>query len=175
MNCYKCGAVVADGTKFCTNCGADLIIDTTGKTYASFGGGGEKLFEEEQKAEEANNQNDSQGTNQNYYQNASQGANQNYNQNTSQGYNQNTNQGYQTYNGRQEPYLAGNDKTMIALLCFFLGGLGVHCFVMGETRKGIIRIVFSLLCGIGGIFALIDFIMILSDTYVVNPDAYFFK
>lgn len=143
MNCYKCGAVVADGTKFCTNCGADLIIDTTGKTYASFGGGGNKLFEEEQKAEEANSQNDSQG--------------------------------YQTYNGRQEPYLAGNDKTMIALLCFFLGGLGVHCFVMGETRKGIIRIVFSLLCGIGGIFALIDFIMILSDTYVVNPEAYFFK
>lgn len=143
MNCYKCGAVVADGTKFCTNCGADLIIDTTGKTYASFGGGGNKLFEEEQKAEEANSQNASQG--------------------------------YQTYNGRQEPYLAGNDKTMIALLCFFLGGLGVHCFVMGETRKGIIRIVFSLLCGIGAIFALIDFIMILSDTYVVNPDAYFFK
>lgn len=143
MNCYKCGAVVADGTKFCTNCGADLIIDTTGKTYASFGGGGKKLFEGEQKAKEANSQNDSQG--------------------------------YQTYNGRQEPYLAGNDKTMIALLCFFLGGLGVHCFVMGETRKGIIRIVFSLLCGIGGIFALIDFIMILSDTYVVNPEAYFFK
>lgn len=143
MNCYKCGAVVADGTKFCTNCGADLIVDTTGKTYASFGGGGNKLFEEEQKAKEANSQNDSQG--------------------------------YQTYNGRQEPYLAGNDKTMIALLCFFLGGLGVHCFVMGETRKGIIRIVFSLLCGIGGIFALIDFIMILSDTYVVNPEAYFFK
>ena len=139
MNCYKCGAVVADGTKFCTNCGADLIIDTTGKTYASFGGGGNKLFEEEQKAEGANSQ------------------------------------GYQTYNGRQEPYLGGNDKTMIALLCFFLGGLGVHCFVMGETRKGIIRIVFSLLCGIGGIFALIDFIMILSDTYVVNPEAYFFK
>lgn len=151
MNCYKCGAVVADGTKFCTNCGADLIIDTTGKTYASFDGGGDKLFEEEQKAKEANSQNDSQG------------------------YNQNTNQGYQTYNGRQEPYLAGNDKAMIALLCFFLGGLGVHCFVMGETRKGIIRIVFSLLCGIGGIFALIDFIMILSDTYVVNPEAYFFK
>lgn len=171
MNCYKCGAVVADGTKFCTNCGADLIIDTTGKTYASFGGGGEKLFEEEQKVGEANSQNDSQDASQNN----NQGTNQNYYQNTNQGYNQNTNQGYQTYNGRQEPYLAGNDKTMIALLCFFLGGLGVHCFVMGETRKGIIRIVFSLLCGIGGIFALIDFIMILSDTYVVNPDAYFFK
>lgn len=171
MNCYKCGAVVADGTKFCTNCGADLIVDTTGKTYASFGGGGNKLFEEEQKAKEANSQdasqNNNQGANQNYYQNTS--------QDTNQGYNQNTNQGYQTYNGRQEPYLAGNDKTMIALLCFFLGGLGVHCFVMGETRKGIIRIVFSLLCGIGGIFALIDFIMILSDTYVVNPEAYFFK
>ncbi len=141
MNCYKCGAIVPEGTKYCTNCGADLIIDQSYKSNSSFASGGSsnKLFEEEQKAEQANNQ------------------------------------GYQTYNGRQEPYLAGNDKTLIALLCFFLGGLGVHCFVMGETRKGIIRIVFSLLCGIGAIFALIDFIMILSDTYVVNPDAYFFK
>ena len=132
MNCYKCGAIVPEGTKYCTNCGADLIIDQSYKANSSFasGGGSNKLFEEEQKAEQANN---------------------------------------------QEPYLAGNDKTLIALLCFFLGGLGVHCFVMGETRKGIIRIVFSLLCGIGAIFALIDFIMILSDTYVVNPDAYFFK
>ena len=153
MNCYKCGAIVPEGTKYCTNCGADLIIDQSYKANSSFasGGGSNKLFEEEQKAEQVNNQENSQG------------------------YNQNNNQGYQTYNGRQEPYLAGNDKTLIALLCFFLGGLGVHCFVMGETRKGIIRIVFSLLCGIGAIFALIDFIMILSDTYVVNPDAYFFK
>ena len=101
MNCYKCGAVVADGTKFCTNCGADLIIDTTGKTYASFGGGGQKLFEEEQKAEEANSQNASQEADQN----TNQGANQNYYQD---------NYGYQqpfTYDWYGETYQLNTPET----------------------------------------------------------------
>lgn len=66
--------------------------------------------------------------------------------------------------------LAGKDKTTMALICFFLGGLGVHNFMMGESKKGIFKIVMSLCCGIGGIFALIDFINILCDKYVVDPE-----
>lgn len=149
MKCYKCGAQVPDDAKYCTYCGADLVIDQKANASSPFGDNNNKIFTEEQ------------NSNQSYY------------QNTDQTYNN----GYQTTNnsGRQEPYLAGNDKVVIALLCFFLGGFGVHCFVMGETRKGIMRIVFSCLCGIGAIFALVDFIMILTDTYVVNPEAYFFK
>ena len=47
--------------------------------------------------------------------------------------------------------------------------------MMGETRKGIIRIIFTFfVCGVGSIFALVDFIKILTDSYVVNPEAYFF-
>lgn len=65
------------------------------------------------------------------------------------------------------------DKITIALVCFFLGGLGIHNFMLGETKKGIVRIVLSLLCGIGGIIALIDFIKILMDKYEVNPDKAF--
>ena len=65
------------------------------------------------------------------------------------------------------------DKIVIALVCFFLGGLGIHNFMLGETKKGIVKIVFSLLCGIGGILALIDFIKILLDKYEVNPDKAF--
>ena len=57
----------------------------------------------------------------------------------------------------------------MALVCFFLGGLGVHNFMMGEKKRGIKKILFSLLCGIGGILALIDFINILTDKYVVDP------
>lgn len=65
--------------------------------------------------------------------------------------------------------LGGKDKIVIALVCFFLGGLGIHNFMMGETKKGIFRIVMSLICGLGSIFALIDFIKILMDKYVVDP------
>ncbi len=65
--------------------------------------------------------------------------------------------------------LAGKDKIVIILVCLFLGGLGIHNFMMGETKKGIVRIVASFLCGLGGILALIDLIKILMDKYVVDP------
>ena len=67
-------------------------------------------------------------------------------------------------------YLAGKDKVTMALICFFLGGIGIHNFMMGETKKGVLKIVLSLCVGIGGILALIDFIKILTDKYVVDPN-----
>ena len=69
--------------------------------------------------------------------------------------------------------LAGKDKVTIALICFFFGGLGIHNFMMGENKKGIVKIVLSLCLGIGGILALIDFIKILMDSYVVDPEKAF--
>ena len=65
--------------------------------------------------------------------------------------------------------LNGKDKVTMALICFFLGGLGIHNFMMGETKKGVLRLVLSLCCGLGGILALIDFIKILMDKYEVDP------
>lgn len=70
-------------------------------------------------------------------------------------------------------YLNGKDKIVMALICFFLGGLGIHNFILGETKKGIVKIVLSLCFGIGSILALIDFIKILMDKYVVEPDKAF--
>lgn len=70
-------------------------------------------------------------------------------------------------------YLNGKDKTTIALICFFLGGLGIHNFILGETKKGIIKIVLSFCFYISSILALIDFIKILTDKYEVNPDKAF--
>ena len=66
--------------------------------------------------------------------------------------------------------LNGQDKTVMILICLFLGGLGIHNFMMGETKKGIFKIIMSCLCGIGAIFALIDLIKIAMGTYVVDPD-----
>lgn len=65
-------------------------------------------------------------------------------------------------------YLNGQDKNTMAITCFFLGAFGVHNFIMGETKRGITKIICTFLCGIGGILALIDFIKILSGSYVVE-------
>ena len=65
------------------------------------------------------------------------------------------------------------DKMVIALVCFFLGSIGIHNFMLGETKKGIVKIVLSFCFGISAILALIDFIKILMDKYEVNPDKAF--
>ncbi len=66
--------------------------------------------------------------------------------------------------------LGGQDKLTMALICFFLGAIGIHNFMMGENKKGIFKIIFCIFCGISGIFALIDFVKILTDKYEVNPE-----
>ena len=66
--------------------------------------------------------------------------------------------------------LAGQDKVVMILICLFLGGLGIHNFMMGETKKGVFKIIMSFVCGIGGILALIDLIKIAMGSYVVDPD-----
>ena len=69
--------------------------------------------------------------------------------------------------------LGNYDKITLALVCFFLGGIGVHNFMLGESKKGIFKIVMTFCFGIGAILALIDFIRILTDKYEVNPDKLF--
>ena len=70
---------------------------------------------------------------------------------------------------KKDPKLAGQNKWIMAILCFFLGCIGVHNFVMGENKKGIFKIIMTLCCGIGFIFMLIDFVRILTDEYVADP------
>ena len=58
----------------------------------------------------------------------------------------------------------------MAIICFLLGGFGIHNFMMGETKKGILRLV-TCWCGVGGILALVDFVKILMDSYKCDPNA----
>ena len=37
--------------------------------------------------------------------------------------------------------LGGKDKIVMALVAFFVGGIGIHNFMMGETKKGIVKAV----------------------------------
>ncbi len=69
--------------------------------------------------------------------------------------------------------LNGQDKLVIILVCLFVGGLGIHNFMLGETKKGIFKIIMSFVCGIGGILALIDLVKIVMDKYVVDANKLF--
>ena len=69
--------------------------------------------------------------------------------------------------------LNGQDKLVMALVCFFLGAIGIHNFIMGETKKGILKIILCFCFGISEILALIDFVRILTDKYVVDPNKFF--
>lgn len=61
-------------------------------------------------------------------------------------------------------------KWVAVLLCFFLGGFGVHDFYLGYNKYGIIKIVLTCCTGVGGgIWAFVDFIRLLVDS--LNADA----
>ena len=54
------------------------------------------------------------------------------------------------------------NKVGLALICFFLGGLGIHRFLVGKIGKGLLYLLTGGLLGIG---ALVDFIMILCGKF----------
>ena len=57
-------------------------------------------------------------------------------------------------------------KGVALLLCFFLGGFGIHQFYLGNTIQGVFYLLFSWTC-IPAIISLIDFILLLcmSEVY----------
>lgn len=61
-------------------------------------------------------------------------------------------------------------KLVAVLLAFFLGSIGIHDFYLGYTKNGIIKIVLTCCTAVGGgIWALIDFIRLLTGS--LNTDA----
>ena len=61
-------------------------------------------------------------------------------------------------------------KMAAGLLGICLGGWGIHNFYLGNTTRGIIQIIVTIVtCGIGAIWGLVEGIMIL--TGAINTDA----
>ncbi|MBI3881835.1 MAG: TM2 domain-containing protein [Verrucomicrobia bacterium] len=77
---------------------------------------------------------------------------------------------------------AGAEKKIAAGICgILLGGLGIHKFILGYTKEGIIQIVITVVtCGVGSIVGLIEGIIYLTKsdedfvrTYVQNKKGWF--
>lgn len=61
--------------------------------------------------------------------------------------------------------VSSRTKVVAAILCFFLGYLGIHRFYAGKIGTGIIWLLTGGLCGFGWI---IDFIMIIIGSFKDN-------
>lgn len=61
-------------------------------------------------------------------------------------------------------------KVPAGVLAILVGGLGIHKFYLGYTKEGIIQIILSCFCGIGGLIALIEGII-----YLTKSDEEFVK
>ena len=80
--------------------------------------------------------------------------------------------------------IPGADKKMLVGLlgissCLW-GGFGVHKFILGYTKEGIIQAVLTLLCGVGAIIGIIEGIIYLTktdedfvETYIKNKKGWF--
>ena len=65
----------------------------------------------------------------------------------------------------RNPNESERSRLIACLLAFFVGGLGIHRFYVGKIGTGILQILLTCCFGIGYIWALIDFILIVCGNF----------
>ena len=71
----------------------------------------------------------------------------------------------------KETFAGENKKLVAGILALLIGSLGIHKFVLGYTKEGIIQIIVTFVtCGIGGIIPFIEGII-----YLTKSDAEFYN
>ncbi len=71
----------------------------------------------------------------------------------------------------QEDYHQENQRVLAGILAIVLGGFGVHKFILGYTKEGIIQMVITIAtCGIGSIIGIIEGI-----NYLIKTDEEFYQ
>lgn len=63
-----------------------------------------------------------------------------------------------------------NKRIVAGVLGILLGVLGVHKFILGYTKEGIIQLLLGFCCGIGGVIGLIEGII-----YLTKSDEEFYQ
>ena len=74
-----------------------------------------------------------------------------------------------------------NKKIVAGVLALLLGGIGIHKFILGYSKEGIIQIILSIVtCGVAGIVPFIEGIIYLTksdeefyNTYQANKRGWF--
>ena len=62
-------------------------------------------------------------------------------------------------------------KVLVGVLGILLGAYGVHSFVAGNTKKGLIQLVVTIVtCGLGGLWGFIEGILVFTGS--IKTDAY---
>ena len=65
----------------------------------------------------------------------------------------------------QHTSVSPKSRTIVALIAFFFGSLGIHRFYVGKVGTGILQILLTCCFGLGCIWALIDLIIILCGNF----------
>lgn len=86
-----------------------------------------------------------------------------------------------TENFKQATANGENKKIIAGILAIVLGSIGIHKFILGYTKEGIIQIIASIVtCGVAGVIPFVEGIIYLTksdeefyQTYQVNKRAWF--
>lgn len=68
--------------------------------------------------------------------------------------------------------IGGKSRPVMILICLLLGSIGIHNFMFGETKKGIVKIILVFVWRISILLMIYDLIKLIRRTYVIEPEKF---